>query len=199
MQGSRLVAELMHWNKEAVQRAALHSSKCACVETVQVLFYKVGNPNHNSESTLQNCVQITNTDRFSALPVVWKNLLNICWDKYGFLRGYCIFTSAIYLALSKLREYQLKHLIAGYSRQVWDKNDWLNEGEHGFRPGYSCEIQVITVCQDVADSLDEGIGIDAIIIDFSKAFDLVPRDPLLTKLAASGMDSRVREFLVGRT
>ena len=27
---------------------------------------------------------------------------------------------------------------------------------------------------DIADSLDEGVGVDPIIIDFSKAFDLVP-------------------------
>jgi hypothetical protein len=51
--------------------------------------------------------------------------------------------------------------------------------------------------------LGEGVGIDAIVIDFSKAFDLVPHDQLLTKLAASGVDSRVvvwvREFLVGHT
>jgi hypothetical protein len=59
------------------------------------------------------------------------------------------------------------------------------------------------VCQDVAETLDEGVSIDAIIIDFSKAFDLVHHDRLLTKLAASGVVSRVvvwvREFLVGRT
>jgi len=59
------------------------------------------------------------------------------------------------------------------------------------------------VYQDKADSMEEGTGIDAIIIDFSKAFDLVPPDRLLTILAASGVDSRVvvwvREFLVGRT
>jgi len=57
--------------------------------------------------------------------------------------------------------------------------------------------------QDVADSLGEGVGTDAIIIDFSKAFDLIPHDQLLTKLEASGVNSRVvlrvREFLVGRT
>jgi retron-type reverse transcriptase len=88
-------------------------------------------------------------------------------------------------------------------RQVWDKNDWLYEGQHGFRTGYACEIQVITVCRDIADSLDKGDVIDAIITDFSKTFDLVAHDRLLTKLAASGEDSRVviwlREFLVGRT
>jgi hypothetical protein len=79
----------------------------------------------------------------------------------------------------------------------------LYEGQHGFRPGYSCESQVITVCQDVADALDNGDTIDAIIVDFSKAFDLVPHGRLLTKMAKSGVDSRVvvwiREFLLGRT
>ena len=42
------------------------------------------------------------------------------------------------------------------------------EGQHGFSSGYSCENQVVTVCQDFADSLDEGVRIDAIILDFSK-------------------------------
>jgi hypothetical protein len=60
----------------------------------------------------------------------------------------------------------------------------------------------MTVCHYTADPLDEGVSIDAIIIDFSKAFDLVPHDRLLMKLAAPGVDSRIivwlREFLVGR-
>ena len=73
------------------------------------------------------------------------------------------------------------------------------EGQHGFRSGYLCESQVVTVCQDIADSLDEGVRTDAIIIDFSKAFDLVPHDRLLTKMTATGVDFRgvvlVKEFL----
>jgi len=63
---------------------------------------------------------------------------------------------------------QMEHVIAGYLRKVWDKNDWLYEGEQGFRPGYSCESQVISVCQDMADSLEEGVGIVATIIDSSR-------------------------------
>jgi hypothetical protein len=85
----------------------------------------------------------------------------------------------------------MEHVIASYLRKIWDQKDWLFEVQHGFRPGYSCESQVITVCQDIADSLDNGGRIDANIIDFSKAFDLVPHDRLLTKLAASGVDSRI--------
>jgi hypothetical protein len=97
----------------------------------------------------------------------------------------------------------MEHVIASYLRQVCDKNDWLYEGQHGFRPGYSCESQVITVCQDIADSLDKGDSIDAIIVDFSIAFDLVPHGRLLSKIANSGVDSRVvvwkGDFLLGRS
>ena len=64
---------------------------------------------------------------------------------------------------------QLEHVIAGYLRQVWEMNGWLYEGQRGFRPGYSCESQVFTFCQDIADSLDEGVRTYAIIIDFSSS------------------------------
>jgi hypothetical protein len=33
--------------------------------------------------------------------------------------------------------------------------DWVFESQHGFMPRYSCESQVITVCQDTAHSLDD--------------------------------------------
>jgi hypothetical protein len=100
---------------------------------------------------------------------------------------------------------QLEHVTAGYVRQVWDTNDWLYERQHGFRPGYSWESQVIAVYQDIANYFEEGVLIDSIIIiiEFPKAFDFVPYYRLLTKLFASEVDSRVvvwvREFFVGRT
>ena len=56
--------------------------------------------------------------------------------------------------------------------------------------------------QDIADSLENGDKIDVFIVGLSKAFDLVPHGRLLTKIANSGVDSRVvvwiREFLLGR-
>jgi len=81
---------------------------------------------------------------------------------------------------------QLEHVISGYLRQVWDKNDWLYEEQHGLRPGHSYESQVIMVCQDIAESLDEGVGIDVIMIDFSETFDLVPHARLLKKIGGLG-------------
>jgi hypothetical protein len=94
----------------------------------------------------------------------------------------------------------MEHVIA---RRIWGKNDWLFEGQHGFRPGYLCESQVITVCQDVIDSLDNGISIDSVIIDFFEGCRFSFHDRLLTKISALGVDSRVvvwiREFHLGRT
>ena len=78
---------------------------------------------------------------------------------------------------------QMEHIIASYLRQVWEINDWLYEGQHGFRPGYSCESQVIAVCQDIADSLDNGDRVDAIVVDFPKAFHLVPHGSLHVKFS----------------
>ena len=80
---------------------------------------------------------------------------------------------------------------------------WLYERQHAFRPGYSCGSQVVTVCQDIADSLDAALRTVAIIIDISKALDLVPHDRLVTNIAATGVDLRVvvwvQEFLLGRS
>ena len=97
---------------------------------------------------------------------------------------------------------QLEHIIAGCLRQVWEISGWLYVGQHGFRPRYSCQKQVVTFCQDIADSVDEGVRTDEIIIDFSKTFDLVPHERLLTKIAATEVDLRVvvwvKESLLGR-
>jgi hypothetical protein len=90
---------------------------------------------------------------------------------------------------------QMEHTIAGYLRHAWDTSGWLYEGEHGFRPGYSCKSQSVTICQDIADSLDEGGRKNATVTEFSKAFGLVPHDGLLTKISKIGVELRVVKWI----
>jgi hypothetical protein len=71
------------------------------------------------------------------------------------------------------------HAISGYMRQVWENSDWLYEGQHGFRPGYSCQSQIITVRQNISDSVEEAARLDVTIIYFSKTFERVPSERLL--------------------
>ena len=51
--------------------------------------------------------------------------------------------------------------------------------------------------------LDEGVRADAIVIDFSKVFDIVSHDKMLTKIAVTGVDLRadvwVKESLLRRS
>jgi hypothetical protein len=81
----------------------------------------------------------------------------------------------------------MKHIVL-YLRKIWFKKNWLFEDQHGFRLGYTCESQIMAVCQDIADSLHNGGRINAIIIDFSKAFDLVPHDAYENCGLGSGLE-----------
>jgi hypothetical protein len=74
----------------------------------------------------------------------------------------CIYRS---VSLTSVFCKQMWHLPAGYLREEWEKFGWLYEDQHGVRPGYSCENQLVAFCQDIADSLDEGVRTVAIIID----------------------------------
>jgi len=124
----------------------------------------------------------------ATVPADWKRVIVVPIHK-GSDRS--LITNYRPVRLTSVVCKQMEHVIASYLRQVWDKNDWLYEGQRGFRPGYSGESQVITVCQDIAGSVVNRDRIDAIAIDFSKLFDLVPHDRLLMKIAISGEDSRM--------
>jgi len=79
----------------------------------------------------------------------------------------------------------------------------LNSLQHGFRKGRSCESQLIITVNDLAKGIDDSSQIDAILLDFSKAFDKVSHSRLLLKLKHYGIRnstlSWVTNFLDGRT
>ena len=58
----------------------------------------------------------------------------------------------------------------------------LNDTQHGIKKRRSCESQLIPTVQDLAKGLNDGEQIDAVLLDFSKAFDKVPHQRLLEKL-----------------
>lgn len=74
--------------------------------------------------------------------------------------------------------------------------------QHGFRKYLSCETQLAEFTYDLLRQMDDHIQIDAIFLDFSKAFDRVSHNHLLTKLAALGIPPNLikwlEHFLTGR-
>jgi hypothetical protein len=96
----------------------------------------------------------------------------------------------------------LEHILYSTIITHLEHNNVLSELQLGFRKKRSTESQPILTVQDLAADLDKGQQIDAILLDFSKAFDKVPHRRLL-KLHHSGVRSNtlswIADFLSGRS
>ena len=78
----------------------------------------------------------------------------------------------------------------------------LAKEQHGFKPGRSCVTQLLTTLESWTTLLQDGVPIDVVYLDFSKAFDSVPHKRLLVKLQAYGIKGKllnwIQAFLTNR-
>ena len=81
----------------------------------------------------------------------------------------------------------IKHIICSQVMEHYDNYNILTDAQRGFRRGRSCESQLILSTEDLVKSLDNHEQVDAVILDFSKAFDGVPLQRLLLKLHHYGI------------
>jgi len=66
-------------------------------------------------------------------------------------------------------------------------NNILINEQYGFQGGRSCETQLITVINDFATNLNNGLQTDVVLLDLTKAIDKVPHDALCSKLYNCGI------------
>ena len=74
-------------------------------------------------------------------------------------------------------------------------NHLLADEQYGFRVGRSCATQLLFAMDSWTDALQQGIPIDVIYHDFSKAFDSVPHQRLLVKLKAYGVQGKLLNWI----
>ena len=68
--------------------------------------------------------------------------------------------------------------------------------QHGFIPQRSTCTQMLDYRYDWCKALDKGDKVDVVLIDFSKAFDVVPHFLLLNKLISLGVCSQTVKWLL---
>ena len=65
----------------------------------------------------------------------------------------------------------------------------LYKHQHGFRPGHSCDTQLLNTITDFIENFDNNVPLDIIVLDFSKAFDVVSHTKLIRQLPSLGIQT----------
>ena len=94
------------------------------------------------------------------------------------------------------------HIIKLFERVVQKKissyleeNSLLNINQHGFRKGFSCLSELLAHFNDIIDNMSHGWRTDTIYLDFSKAFDKVDHNLLISKLQLLGISGKLLDWL----
>ena len=94
-------------------------------------------------------------------------------------------------SFSKVYEKLMHHRIVEFLHT----NDILYEGQYGFRAGRSCEHALLNAQNTLSNSLSKNQVSLLLLIDFSKAFDMVEHDILLKKLHHYGMRGNTYDWI----
>ena len=81
----------------------------------------------------------------------------------------------------------LEHIVVKHNHL--DNHGILNKRQHGFRRKHSTESQLLITLHDLTSLWDH------VILDFSKAFDTVPHNKLLTKLSHYGIHGDIHKWI----
>jgi hypothetical protein len=76
----------------------------------------------------------------------------------------------------KMLEHIVLHHMSSRTSEI------LASNQHGFRKTYSCTTQLASVIQDVVMAFDSKKPVHAVVLDFAKAFDVVPHRLIIQKL-----------------
>jgi len=75
--------------------------------------------------------------------------------------------------------------------------------QHVFRSGFSCDSQLLFTLHELMSGFDSNKQVDVAVLDFSKAFDVVPHQRLLGKPHHCGINGLTlawsESFLSGRS
>ena len=98
---------------------------------------------------------------------------------------------SLILVLGKVME----RMISGAITDQLKVNQEIRPSHHGFMNGRSCLTNLISFYDKVSRLVDEGKTVGVVYLDFSRAFDTIPHNILVGKLAAHGLDGRTLHWV----
>lgn len=133
------------------------------------------------------------------LPRDWKSANVTPMHKAGDRNQVCNYRP---VSLTSVCCKTLEHILYSSIIKHLEGNHFFSPAQHGFRSGLSCVTQLTEFIHDVAFTFDQGLQVDAVFLDFKKAFDVVPHNLLLHKLSLLGIPSRLlgwlKQYLIAR-
>lgn len=85
----------------------------------------------------------------------------------------------------------LEHIIQKHITVFLETHSILSPAQHGFRRGFSTITQLVGTIHDFASAINGRTQIDAIFLDFAKAFDKISHSKLMIKLWATLKNSQL--------
>ena len=93
--------------------------------------------------------------------------------------------------ISKAMESIIRDEIIGHLQT----NELIKPSQHGFWKGRSCLTNLLVYLDKVTTYIDQGLPVDSIYLDFSKAFDRVRHARLERKLKSHGIGGVVSDWI----
>ena len=157
---------------------------------------------HNLHHELAPCYTLLFQTSYDTgvVPDIWRT----AWVSPVFKKGdKCCAVNYRPVSLTCVPCKLMEHIIVSNMRTHFDNHGILTPFQHGFRKNHSCESQLLVTAHDLQKRLDRKEEVDISVLDFSKAFDVVPHKRLVSKLRLYGVHGKnsawVESFLTGRT
>ena len=88
----------------------------------------------------------------------------------------------------------LERLMSMKLIDFWNKHDFFNPNQYGFKKNSSTELAVLDLCHFVSDAIENKTNTLGVFIDLSKAFDSIDHGILLHKLYHYGIRGPIAEW-----
>ena len=99
------------------------------------------------------------------------------------------------VSLTSIASKVMEHCIVSNLLDHLETHHLLYKHQHGFRRKLSTETQLLTFVHELVEEVKSGRQVDAVVLDFSKAFDKVSHCRLLHKLHYYGIQGKTNRWI----